>query len=157
MDWVNKFMSLGVKREILDQLKATARNVADVKRTLTLPLTPHLILLGGTEHVTVRRWMISLEGHVICEGIQPTFVTGLVALFSVYYIFNLLYQEEAARTLEFIHRRFIGINPERGTKVSRGKIISKRTRRVVPKKSVTVKPHISTLLKNLIDFEWNFI
>ncbi|XP_062260863.1 uncharacterized protein LOC133968703 isoform X2 [Platichthys flesus] len=78
--------------------------VADVERTLTLPLTPRLILLGGTEQAAVGRWMISLEGHVICEGIQQAFVTGLAALFSVYYIFNLHYQEEAACTLEFIQR-----------------------------------------------------
>ncbi|XP_071321138.1 protein NLRC3-like [Trachinotus anak] len=54
-------------------------------------------------------------------------------------------------------RRFIGINPERGTKASRGEVVSKRTGRVVQKKSVTVSPHVSTLLKNLTDFEWNFI
>ncbi|CAB1446678.1 unnamed protein product, partial [Pleuronectes platessa] len=58
----------------------------------------------GTEQAAVRRWMISLEGHVICEGIQQAFVTGLAALFSVYYIVNLHYQEEAACTLEFIQR-----------------------------------------------------
>ncbi|XP_049450815.1 uncharacterized protein LOC125900084 [Epinephelus fuscoguttatus] len=63
--------------------------VADVEKTLTLPPTPRLILLSGTERVTAGRWMISLEGRVLFEGIQPTFVTGLAALFSVYYIFNL--------------------------------------------------------------------
>uniref|UniRef100_A0A3P8S092 Uncharacterized protein n=1 Tax=Amphiprion percula TaxID=161767 RepID=A0A3P8S092_AMPPE len=130
-------------------LADSSATVTDVEKTLTLPLTPRLILLAG-------RWMISLEGHVLFEGIQPTFVTGLPALFSVYYIFNLQYQDEAACTLEFI-QRFIGINPERGTKASRGKTVSKRTGRVVQKKSVTVNPRVSTLLKNLIDFEWNFI
>lgn len=48
--------------------------------------------------------MISLEGHIICEGIQPTFLSGLAAVFSTYYIFNLQYQEDAACTLEFIQR-----------------------------------------------------
>ena len=48
--------------------------------------------------------MISVEGHVICEGIQPTFVSGVAALFAVFYIFNLKYQDEASRTLEFIQR-----------------------------------------------------
>ena len=48
--------------------------------------------------------MISLEGHVLFEGIQPIFVTALAALFSLYYIFNLQYQEEAACTLELIQR-----------------------------------------------------
>ncbi|CAL8238261.1 unnamed protein product [Merluccius merluccius] len=101
--------------------------------------------------------MISLEGHVQCEGIQPTFMTGLAALFSLYYIFNLQYQEDAACTLEFIQRRFIGINPERGSKASWGKIISKKTGKVVQKMSHTFNPHVSTLLKNLMDFEWNFV
>uniref|UniRef100_A0A3P8S3X7 Uncharacterized protein n=1 Tax=Amphiprion percula TaxID=161767 RepID=A0A3P8S3X7_AMPPE len=125
--------------------------LADVNKILSeITLISHS---GGTERVTAGRWMISLEGHVLFEGIQPTFVTGLPALFSVYYIFNLQYQDEAACTLEFIQRRFIGINPERGTKASRGKTVSKRTGRVVQKKSVTVNPRVSTLLKNLIDFE----
>ncbi|TRY83118.1 hypothetical protein DNTS_020639, partial [Danionella cerebrum] len=47
-----------------------------------------------------RRWMLSMEGHVVCEGAQPNFVSGLAALFSTFYNFNLQYQEEAACTLE---------------------------------------------------------
>lgn len=38
------------------------------------------------------------------KGIQPTFLTGLAALFSTFYTFNLQYQEEAACTVEFIQR-----------------------------------------------------
>lgn len=49
----------------------------------------------------LQRWMICIEGHILCEGIQPTFLTGLAALFSTYYIFKLQYQEEAAGTLVF--------------------------------------------------------
>ena len=45
---------------------------------------------------SIQRWMVSLEGHIICEGIQPTFLTGLAALFATFYNFNLQYQEEAA-------------------------------------------------------------
>ena len=51
-------------------------------------------------------------------------------------------------------RCYIGINPDRGIKARQAKIVSMRTGRVVKKKSVTVYPHVSTLLKNLIDFEW---
>lgn len=138
--------------------------------------------------------MISLEGHVICEGILPAFLTGLATLFAMYYVFNLQYQEEASCTLEFIQRSdilclisvflffcmlhflnqsechqliailhccvsrcFIGINPERGSKTSRGKVVSKKTGRTVNKKSLTVNPRVSTLLKNLMDFQWDFI
>ncbi|KAK5932188.1 hypothetical protein CgunFtcFv8_003913 [Champsocephalus gunnari] len=107
---------------LLTNVSATA---ADVETTLTLPASPRLILLvsGGTGQVTTGRWMITLEGRVISEGITPTFLTGLAAVFAIYYIFNLQYQEEAACTLEFIQRRFIGINPERGTKAIRGKTL----------------------------------
>ncbi|KAK0154388.1 hypothetical protein N1851_003542 [Merluccius polli] len=115
---------------------------ADIERTINIPETPRLILLG------------ILEGHILCEGIQPTFLTGLAALFSTFYTFNLKYQEEAACTLEFIQRRFIGINPERGSKTGRGKVISKKTGKVTTKKSTTVNPHVSTLLKRLMDFDW---
>lgn len=48
--------------------------------------------------------MISVENNVICEGIEQTFITGLAAVFATYYVFNLQYQEEAARTLEFVQR-----------------------------------------------------
>ncbi|KAJ4941917.1 hypothetical protein JOQ06_011789 [Pogonophryne albipinna] len=49
--------------------------------------------------------------------------------------------------------RFIGINPERGTKAIRGKVVCKKTGVIVQKKSATVNTHVSTLLKNLLDFE----
>lgn len=51
-----------------------------------------------------QRWMLSLEGQVVCEGAHPTFITGLAALFASFYNFNLQYQEEAACTLEFVQR-----------------------------------------------------
>lgn len=57
----------------------------------------------------------------------------------------------------FTFRRFIGINPERGTKAKRSKVVSKRTGVLVQKKSPVVNTHIATLLKNLADFEWNFV
>ncbi|KAK0142442.1 hypothetical protein N1851_019824 [Merluccius polli] len=156
-------------------LADVSATVDDVEKTLTLPPTPHLIILCGTERVTTRRWMISLEGHVLCEGIQPTFMTGLAALFSLYYIFNLEFIQRyfdlimsispsplyiAADIIVIplisdycVFRRFIGINPERGSKGSWGKIISKKTGKVVQKMSHTFNPHVSTLLKNLMDFE----
>lgn len=59
---------------------------------------------GGTGQVTIGRWMVTLGGRVISEGITPSFLTGLATVFAIYYIFNLQYQEEAACTLEFIQR-----------------------------------------------------
>ncbi|XP_034552593.1 uncharacterized protein LOC117822073 [Notolabrus celidotus] len=139
-----------------EDLKMSA-SAADVERTLTLPASPRLILLVAGDGVTIGRWMISIESHVICEGIQPSFITGLAAVFSTYYVFNLQYQDEAARTLEFVQRRLIGINPERGTKANQGKTVSKKSGKLVQKKAATVNPHVATLIKNLMDFEWGFI
>ncbi|XP_058477704.1 uncharacterized protein LOC131448912 [Solea solea] len=139
---------------LLTDMSSTA---ADVERTLTLPTSPRLILMVAGDGVTLGHWMISIESQVICEGIQKTFISGLAAVFATYYVFNLQYQEEAARTLEFVQRRLIGINPERGRKTSQGKVVSKKTGKLVHKKATTVNPHVATLLKNLMDFEWGFI
>ncbi|KAJ8375407.1 hypothetical protein SKAU_G00059870 [Synaphobranchus kaupii] len=49
-------------------------------------------------------------------------------------------------------RRYVGINPERGTKAGRDKVLSKRTGKVAHKKTTKVTPHVSTLLKRLMDF-----
>ena len=57
----------------------------------------------------------------------------------------------------FFHRRFIGINPERGTKATTGTVVSKKTGKLVQKKPVSVNPQVATLLKKLLDFEWEFI
>ncbi|KAK7127276.1 hypothetical protein R3I94_008826 [Phoxinus phoxinus] len=135
-------------------ISATA---ADVQHTLTLPASPRLILLVAGDEVTLGGWMISVENNVICEGIQQNFITGLAAVFATYYVFNLQYQEEAAKTLEFVQRRFVGVNPERGTKASQAKVVSKKTGKLVQKKATTVNLHVATLLKKLIDFEWGFI
>lgn len=57
----------------------------------------------------------------------------------------------------FDFRRFIGINPERGTNAKIGKVVSKKKGVIVQKKSSAVNTHVVMLLKNLIDFEWDFI
>lgn len=51
-------------------------------------------------------------------------------------------------------RRFIGVNPERGRKTSQGRVVSKKTGKLVYKKATKVNPHVTTLLKNVMDFEW---
>ncbi|XP_042070348.1 uncharacterized protein LOC121812380 [Haplochromis burtoni] len=124
---------------------------AELQTTLQLPATPRLILLAESPESSIRRWMISLEGHIICEGIQPTFLSGLAAVFSTYYIFNLQYQDDAACTLEFIQRRLIGINPDRGTKVPQGKFPSKETGKFTQEKTSPVNPQVLKLLKKLMD------
>ncbi|KAL7848176.1 hypothetical protein AOLI_G00228940 [Acnodon oligacanthus] len=101
---------------------------SDIERKFTLPTSPRFILLGN-QPMTNCQWMISIEGHVVCEGTQPTFASGLAALFAVFYVFNLQYQDEASKTLEFIQRRFFSINPERRSKTTHGKVVSKRIRK----------------------------
>ncbi|XP_072244940.1 uncharacterized protein [Leuresthes tenuis] len=132
-------------------------SAADIETTLSLPASPRLILHVSGAAGQVGGWRITLQGRVICESVTPTFATGLAAVFAIYYIFNLQYQEEAACTLEFIQRRFIGINPDRGSKAKRGKVVSKKKGVVVQKKSSAVNTRVSRLLKNLLDFEWDFI
>ncbi|XP_073723452.1 uncharacterized protein [Misgurnus anguillicaudatus] len=134
-----------------------AASASDVEKTLSLPASPRLILLGMEGQANPVRWMISLEGRIICECVQSTFLTAVATVFAVYYVFNLQYQEEASCTLEFLQRRFIRINPERGSKTCKGKVLSKKTGKVVNKKSATVNPKVASLLKNLMDFEWDFI
>ncbi len=63
-----------------------------------------VFILGMVEETNAVRWMISLEGRVICECVQSSFLTALATLFAVYYVFNLQYQEEASCTLEFLQR-----------------------------------------------------
>ncbi|XP_061888371.1 uncharacterized protein LOC133639226 isoform X2 [Entelurus aequoreus] len=92
------------RRDALILLADMSATAADVERTLTLPTSPRLILLVAGDKVTIKRWMISMEGDVICEGVQPSFISGLAALLATYYVFNLAYQEEGARTLEFVQR-----------------------------------------------------
>jgi hypothetical protein len=49
--------------------------------------------------------MISVEKRIVCTvGDCTSLVTGLAALFAIYYVLNLKYQPEAEATLEFIQR-----------------------------------------------------
>ncbi|XP_036421600.1 uncharacterized protein LOC118805100 [Colossoma macropomum] len=130
-------------------------SAANIERTLDLAESPRLIILG--ERLSGQKWMVGIEGQVVCEGVQPTFSSGLAALFVCYYNFNLQYQEGAACTLEFIQRNFFRINPERGSKAGRGKVIRKRTGQLVQKKALAINPHVCSLMKKLTEFEWDFI
>ena len=56
-------------------------------------------------------------------------------------------------TLFLKFRCFIGINPERGRKTSQGKVVSKKTGKLVHREAKKVL-NGATFLKNLMDFEW---
>ncbi|KAK9533075.1 hypothetical protein VZT92_010424 [Zoarces viviparus] len=102
-----------------------------------------------------QRWMVSIEGHVVCEG--ASFVLGFAVVFTWYYNFNLQYQDQAACTLELLQRSCVEINPERGTKAHQGKVTSKKSGRMLQKKVTSLNPHVCTLLRKLMDFEWDFV
>ncbi|XP_036416694.1 uncharacterized protein LOC118800543 [Colossoma macropomum] len=120
-----------------------AATAADVQRTVALPDSPRLIIQG--DKMNPERWMLSVEGEIVLGSNSNTFVEGLAALFATYYTFNLEYQEGAASTLEFIQRGIVGINPGTGSKVGAGKREKKRS---------GMNPHVCTLLRKLMDFEW---
>ena len=63
---------------------------------------PFVYLYLG-ELLTASFWMLSIEGQVVLPP-HPNFLAGVAALFSSYYNFNLVYQEQASCTLEFIQR-----------------------------------------------------
>nr|XP_005158438.1 uncharacterized protein LOC101885684 [Danio rerio] len=123
----------------------------DVEKSLVLPDSPRLIVLGDI--LTATQWMLSIEGQVVV-GPHPNFIAGFAALFSSYYNFNLVYQEQASCTLEFVQRCFVGINPPTGTKAATAKIGGKKGGKVSEKRNHTVNPHVCTLLRKLMDFEW---
>ncbi|XP_067312741.1 uncharacterized protein [Pseudorasbora parva] len=119
-----------------------AATAADIEKD-GLPDSPALIIQG--ESMTPSRWMMSVEREVVLGPCSEAFVEGLAALFAIYYNLNLAYQGEAACTLEFIQRGIVGINPETGSKVAAGKR---------DKKMHGMNPHVCTLLRKLMDFEW---
>lgn len=55
------------------------------------------------------------------------------------------------------YRSCIDINPERGTKASHEMVKSKKSGKMVQKKSTSVNPHVSTLIKKISDFKWDFV
>ncbi|XP_067237385.1 sterile alpha motif domain-containing protein 3-like [Chanodichthys erythropterus] len=119
-----------------------AATAADMERE-GLPDSPALIIQG--ESMTPSKWMLSVEREVVLGPFSEAFVEGLAALFATYYNLNLAYQDDAACTLEFIQRGLVGINPETGSKVAAGKR---------DKKMHGMNPHVCTLLRKLMDFEW---
>nr|XP_055062817.1 uncharacterized protein LOC129445849 [Misgurnus anguillicaudatus] len=139
------------KPEALILQADVAATEADVENSFTLPDSPRLIVLG--EILTATQWMLSIEGQVVVSP-HPNLVAGFAALFAAYYNFNLVYQEEASSTLEFVQRCFVGINPTTGTKTATTKVGGRKSGKASEKRNNTVNPHVCTLLRKLMDFEW---
>ncbi|KAI4884221.1 hypothetical protein NFI96_024380 [Prochilodus magdalenae] len=124
-----------------------AATAADIQRTAALPDSPRLIIQEfAGDKMNPEKWMQSVEGELVLGSSFFFFFEGLAALFAIFYILNLEYQEEAASTMEFIQRfgYKMGINPGTGSKVGA---------RTLEKKRSGMNPHVCTLLRKLMDFE----
>ncbi|KAK4314052.1 hypothetical protein Pmani_010658 [Petrolisthes manimaculis] len=80
-----------------------------------MPLKPCLVAVSDS-WLTAGRYMLGIDEVILCDDI-PTFLLGLGMLFAAYYNFNIRYPLEVAGLLEFIQRCFVGINPDRGSKI----------------------------------------
>nr|XP_055025276.1 uncharacterized protein LOC129415351 [Misgurnus anguillicaudatus]XP_055025277.1 uncharacterized protein LOC129415351 [Misgurnus anguillicaudatus] len=141
------------KEESLFLLADVTATSADVQESLTVPSTPRLIAFGDSV-LHAKRWMLTMEGRVIIESQDLTdFQSALAVLFGCYYAFNVQYQEEAAATLEFLQRFILRINPD-GTKCQSKTRISRTSGKKVQRKSSGLNPHVASLIKELVDFDW---
>ncbi|KAK4295204.1 hypothetical protein Pmani_032217 [Petrolisthes manimaculis] len=80
-----------------------------------MPPKPCLVSIGDS-WLTAGRYMIGIDEVIVCDDI-PTLLLGLGKLFAAYYNFNISYPLEVTGLLEFIQRCFVGINPDRGSKI----------------------------------------
>nr|XP_033485765.1 uncharacterized protein LOC117258750 [Epinephelus lanceolatus] len=125
-----------------------------VEREMTLATTSRVIVLGNSL-VSATQWMVSMEGKVFYEPEQlHDFASALAVFFASYYIFNLEYQESASTTLEMIHRFFVRINPDVGTKCPAKLGTSRKTGSVVKSKVASISSQVTTFLQRLTEFEW---
>ncbi|XP_068506225.1 uncharacterized protein [Syngnathus scovelli] len=126
----------------------------DAETQLSLPITPRIIMLGETI-LTAKKWMLSIERRVIIPPAAhlADFTTALATLFACYYVFNLEYQVEACTTLEFIQRFLVRINPD-STKCSAKEQMSRKTGRVVKRKTSYMNPHVISFIRGFMEFNW---
>lgn len=57
----------------------------------------------------------------------------------------------------FFPRNFFKINPVSGSEGTKEKTKSKKTVKVVQKKSVAINPQVCSLIRRLTEIEWDFI
>ncbi|KAM9529737.1 uncharacterized protein ACWYII_041777 isoform 2-T2 [Salvelinus alpinus] len=100
------------------------------------------------------KWMVSIEGRVVCVlDSESNFAAALSVIFSIFYVFNIEYQEPASATLELIQRFLVRINPE-GTKCTAKAGVTRKTGKVVQRKPLPIDPHVTHFLADLNEFEW---
>lgn len=88
------------------------------------------------------------EGH----DVGPFQLCGSAGsfFFASFYTFNLQYQTEASRTLEFIQRCFAGINPSTGSMTATAEVVSKKTQSSGEEETQLM--YVCTLLRKIMDF-----
>lgn len=142
------------KEESIFILADACATSTSIERDMDIPITPRLIMLGDTLR-TSTRWMLTIEGKVACVLEEHlSFSDALSAIFSVFYVFNIEYQEPACATLEFIQRFFVRINPDEGTKCTSKTGVSRKTGAIVKRKVSTVNTKVTAFLQQLTEFEW---
>ncbi|KAK3890028.1 hypothetical protein Pcinc_006025 [Petrolisthes cinctipes] len=129
------------KEETVYKCVEAAATKADIEKNL--PDTPCLIGFGESR-MLASRFMLSIDGVVVNDHIS-TFTAGLVMLFCSYYNFNIMYPLDCAATLEFIQRCFVGINPDRGSKVQ----VKKNCKRYSQ-----THPKVLSLISAIADVDW---
>ncbi|KAJ8381425.1 hypothetical protein SKAU_G00022030 [Synaphobranchus kaupii] len=120
--------------------------------------SPSILDVGETI-LTAKRWMLSIEGRVVIPpaahlaDFTADFTTALATLFACYYVFNVEYQVEACTTLEFVQRFLVRINPD-SVKCSAKEQMSRKTGRVVKRKTSYMNPHVISFIRDFTEFAW---
>ncbi|XP_051991258.1 uncharacterized protein LOC127650098 [Xyrauchen texanus] len=78
---------------------------ADSEAQFSFPITTRLLVQGDTVW-SANKWMLSIEDCAVIphSPLMPDFTTALAVLFASFYVFNIIYQVEAATTLRFVQR-----------------------------------------------------
>ncbi|XP_076342353.1 uncharacterized protein LOC143242754 [Tachypleus tridentatus] len=123
-----------------EDLFKTAEDIitsADLEQHDDLP-HPHVVIRGN--HPFENNCYAVVEGCILAENVTLRMAVGLTI--AAYYNLNITYPESIANTLEFIQRIFLGINPQRGSKV-----------RKTDKRRPAFSTKVRKLIDNLRDFD----
>ncbi|XP_076360098.1 uncharacterized protein LOC143252209 [Tachypleus tridentatus] len=110
---------------------------ADLEQHDDLPHS-HVVIRGN--HPFENNCYAVVEGCILAENVTLRMAVGLTI--AAYYNLNITYPESIANTLEFIQRIFLGINPQRGSKV-----------RKTDKRRPAFSTKVRKLIDNLRDFD----
>ncbi|XP_015118445.1 uncharacterized protein LOC107042088 [Diachasma alloeum] len=90
-------------------------NLTDEQLLENIPnLTPVLVIKGRSLYDETATHAVALDKKILIpvNGV----LDGILLLFSLYYVFRVLYPDTLSRTLEFIQRCLLRMNPKTGHK-----------------------------------------